>query len=67
VYPSPCCWQGKSLIKWQQYETDNSKPLDQYAQSDLNGSIISSSSDPDNWTKHGHLRTVTVTVTDYLF
>ncbi len=41
--------------KWKRYETDSSKPLDQYAQSDLNGSIISSSKDPKAWAKHCHL------------
>jgi hypothetical protein len=41
--------------KWTLYETDNSKPLDQYAQSNLNSSIIGRSTDPEAWAKHGHL------------
>jgi hypothetical protein len=41
--------------KWIRYKTDNSKPLDQYAQNDINGSIIARSKDPEAWTKQGHL------------
>jgi hypothetical protein len=41
--------------KWKRYETDNSKPLDQYAQNNINGSIIARSKDPEAWAKQGHL------------
>ncbi len=41
--------------KWKRYETDDSKPLDQYAQNNINSSIISRSTDPEAWAKQGHL------------
>jgi hypothetical protein len=41
--------------KWKQYKTNDSKPLDQYAQSNINGSIMGRSKDPEAWVKHGHL------------
>jgi hypothetical protein len=41
--------------KWKRYETDDSKPLDQYAQNNINSSIIGSSKDPEEWAKQGHL------------
>jgi hypothetical protein len=41
--------------RWKRYKTNNSKPLDQYAQNNINGSIIGRSKDPEAWTKEGHL------------